>query len=375
MEEHMNYTFPTSYPEILNRIISIQPSDYARSRNFIDGAVTQLSPYISRGTISTKMVYKHLLERDVAFSTIEKLVQELAWRDYWQQVWIAKGDEINQDLRHPQSDVANQEITAAVVEAKTGIKAIDTAIKAFYETGYLHNHNRMYIAAICCNMAKNHWHHPARWMYYHLLDGDWASNALSWQWVAGSNSNKKYVANQENINKYCHTKQSGTFLDIPYDAFSDFEIPSGLKSNTQLSLSTDLPASDVLVISEEKPTYLFTYYNLDPKWAPTDSNSILILEPSHFKKYPVGKKALNFAMCLSKNIEGLQCYVGEFDDLKKSYLKTVFHFKEHPTNNHFKGIAHDRAWMFDVKGYYRSFFAFWKKCKKEIRNKTAYTQV
>ena len=51
-------------------------------------------------------------------------------------------------------------------------------------------------------------------MYYHLLDGDWASNALSWQWVAGSNANKKYYANQDNINKYFNSSQKQTFLDV-----------------------------------------------------------------------------------------------------------------------------------------------------------------
>jgi len=39
-------------------------------------------------------------------------------------------------------------------------------------------------------------------MYYHLFDGDWASNAWSWQWIARVNSSKKYFANQENINNY-----------------------------------------------------------------------------------------------------------------------------------------------------------------------------
>mgnify|MGYP006195700273 CR=1 FL=1 len=60
----------------------------------------------------------------------------------------------------------------------------------------------MYLAAMVCNNAKSHWLTPARWMYYHLLDGDLASNALSWQWVAGTFSHKKYIANQQNINKY-----------------------------------------------------------------------------------------------------------------------------------------------------------------------------
>ena len=71
----------------------------------------------------------------------------------------------------------------------------------------------MYIASIVCNIAKSHWKLPSKWFYYYLLDGDLASNNLSWQWVCGANSSKKYYANQENINKFCFTKQKNTFLD------------------------------------------------------------------------------------------------------------------------------------------------------------------
>mgnify|MGYP000380202181 CR=1 FL=1 len=130
-----------------------------------------------------------------------------------------KENEINFDLKNKQLKVSNTAISKSILEANTGIKAIDTAITSFYNNGYLHNHLRMYIASLACNVAQSHWNFPAKWMYYHLLDADWASNALSWQWVAGTNSNKKYIANQDNINKYCHTKQSNTFLDISYDDF------------------------------------------------------------------------------------------------------------------------------------------------------------
>ena len=118
---------------------------------------------------------------------------------------MAKGNAINQDIKHEQKPISNHSISKAIIDANTGIYAIDNGIQEFYKTGYLHNHLRMYIAAIACNMGKSHWKAPAQWMYYHLLDADWASNALSWQWVAGSNANKKYVANQDNINKFCFT--------------------------------------------------------------------------------------------------------------------------------------------------------------------------
>jgi outer membrane protein OmpA-like peptidoglycan-associated protein len=67
------------------------------------------------------------------------------------------------------------------------------------------------------NIFKAAWLPGAKWMYAHLLDHDPAANFLSWQWVAGTFSSKKYIANQENINKYTNTKQEGSFLDTEYE--------------------------------------------------------------------------------------------------------------------------------------------------------------
>ena len=226
--------FTTDYQQIIAQLDQVDPVAYGKTRNFVDGAVTRLSPYISRGVISTKMVMNHVLSLGHEPSKIEKFLQELAWRDYWQQIWIAKGDAINEDLKHPQSNVDNEQLSVNLQKGATRIDAIDQSIQELYRHGYLHNHVRMYIAAIACNMAKSHWKIPAQWMYYHLIDGDWASNALSWQWVSGANSNKKYVANQENINRYCHTDQKGTFLDCPYADFEHMSIPALLQD-------TDLP--------------------------------------------------------------------------------------------------------------------------------------
>jgi len=361
--------FITNYDEILEQINQVDPANYGKTRNFIDGDVSKLSPYISRGVISTKQVMRETLARGFEPDEIKKWLQELAWRDYWQLIWIEKGEKINSDLRQAQSDVGNQQMPKAIVEANTEIKAIDFAIEKFYETGYLHNHVRMYIAAICCNMGKSHWKVPAQWMYYNLKDADWASNALSWQWVAGSNSNKKYVANQSNINKYCHTNDHGTFLDVPYEAFDEFEIPDKLTDLVIPKLKTPLPESDKISIDPNKPTLIYNFYNLDPKWKEEeDANRVLLLEPSVFEKYPISKSSIQFVLDLSKNIPNLQIYVGEFDQLKNKFnlSEEGVYYKEHPLNN-YSGNEDPRDWMFSVKGYYQSFFKFWNKAKKELK--------
>ena len=360
--------FPTQYDEILDRIGRIQPAKYARSRNFIDGAVSYLSPYISRGVISTRMVYEKVRERYADWRPVEKFIQELAWRDYWQLIWMEKGSSIDEDLKYQQVEVEHHQMPTAIYQASTGIDAIDNAIKAFYKGGYLHNHLRMYIAALACNVAKSHWNMPARWMYYHLLDADWASNALSWQWVAGTTRTRTYVANQDNINKYCHTKQKGTYLDIPYSTFANLKIPNPLREVGVPDLSSHLPSNSTLSLDSKIPTCLYNFYQLDPLWKKdVTANRVLLLEPSVFTKYPVSRASIDFLLELGQNIPNLQLYVGEFDVLVKQYKLKNIYYKEHPLNRHYVGTEESRDWICGVKGYYPSFFAFWKKCKREIK--------
>ncbi len=366
--------FPTDYNSILERLQHINPIKYAKSRNFINGSVTYLAPYISRGVVSLKQVKEIIMGKGLKPIEIEKLLQELAWREYYQRVWQEKGNLIWQDLKQGQPDTAHHGMLSALQEANTGIKVIDDQISKLYSAGYLHNHIRMYLAAITCNNAKAHWMQPAKWMYYHLLDGDIASNNCSWQWVAGAFSSKKYYCNQENINRYTNTNQANTFLDKSYEELATMPIPAALKVRVHLELQTNLPATKKLNLDTTKPTLIYNSYNLDPKWREhEDVNRVLLLEPSHFNSYPVSEKVIEFVISLSRNIQGIQVYCGEIADLKALYQgsqlssKEAFISKEHPAFNDYPGIKDSREWMFpEVTGYYPSFFSYWKKCEKSL---------
>lgn len=363
----MKNTFPTDYPSILKRMQSIDPGQYARSRNFIKGAVTRLSPYISRGVISTQDVLMRLKDSGQDFETCETLIRELAWRDYFQRVWQKRN--VDEDLRQQQVDVRIQGIPSAITSASTGIQGIDQSIRELLINGYMHNHCRMYTAALACNVARCGWQEPAKWMYYHLLDGDWASNACSWQWVAGANSSKKYYANQENINKYTGKNQSGTFLDVNYDILPFIPLPEHLKNTISFEGATKLPDGNIEKIDSKLPIAIYNYYNLDPDWLTgIQANRILLLEPEIFARYPVSELCIEFAINLASNIQGIRIFKGSWTQLQEFIEDCEVHFKEHPLNQHYQGTVHQRDWMCEeVVGYFPSFFSYWKKVEPRLR--------
>ena len=350
--------FPTSYHQIIERINRINPVQYSKTRNFINGAVTYLSPYISRGVISVKQVMDAVLQQGYKPYQIEKFLQELAWREYFQRVWQHTGDEIWKDIKYPQPGVHHHQMIKAIENASTGINAIDEQIIKLYSSGYMHNHVRMYTASMVCNMAKAHWLLPSKWMYYHLLDGDIASNNCSWQWVAAAFASKKYYFNQENVNKYTFSKQQHTFLDKSYEEIIEMSVPDTLKLTTYLSLQTKLPLTEIPALDITKPTLIYNSYNLDVMWRKDeDVNKVLLLEPSHFEKYPVSEKVMQFIIDLSQNIEGIQVYTGEINELNFGIGGVIS--KEHPAFTHYPGIKDNWDWMFpEVTGYYNSFFSF-----------------
>ncbi|GAA4457776.1 FAD-binding domain-containing protein [Rurimicrobium arvi] len=350
------------YAELLSCIDNIDPVAYARTRNYQTGSVTRLSPYISRGVVSTRFIFDRLRAAGHTWKEMEKLVQELAWRDYFQRVWQVRGPSLVEELKHPQQHIVHGEIPVAVVNAVTGIQAIDEGIFGLYREGYMHNHMRMYVASVCCNIGRAHWLQPARWMYYHLLDADWGSNACSWQWVCGAFSNKRYFANQENINRFFGTAQQHTFLDLPYEAMEHIPVPDVLSRSTPFMVDALLPASDEIASAHSEKVLLYNWYNLDPFWHKDEPcTRILLLEPEIFGRYPIAPHSVAFMLQLARAIPGLRVFTGSFAELKQYFPHARFYYKEHPWN-HYDGCEEPRDWLAPgVNGWYPGFFPYWTK--------------
>jgi deoxyribodipyrimidine photo-lyase len=362
--------FTSTYEEIIRQYDAIDPIKYGRTRNYLNGHVTYLSPYISRGVITTRQIIERIVSRSYKLYEVESFVKELLWRDYFQRIWQHLGEQIFTDIKNRQTPVVSNQIPTNILLANTGIEGIDASIRSLYETGYAHNHCRMYTAMLTTNLAQTHWLEPARWYYYHLLDGDLASNHLSWQWVCGAFSSKKYIANQENVNKYCGTSQSGNFLDKTYADIENLNFTNLFSVREDLNLKTELPKScDLEEIEKDLTTLIYNYYNLDPLWHAGDNvQRILLLEPSIFEKHPISKRCMDFVISLSKNIPNIKIYTGEFSELCTEIDPSKIIYKEHPLNNHYRGTEESRDWICpEFSGYFPSFSSYWKKIESTLK--------
>jgi deoxyribodipyrimidine photo-lyase len=184
----------------------IDPVAYARTRNHVGGAVTGLSPWIRHGVLSLAEVRDAALARVERPEAAEKLITELAWRDYWRQVHATLGTLIGTDIEPPAAAPRQVEpltmVPADVLAAATGMRCIDAFVRRLHETGSLHNHERMWLASWLVHVRGVRWQAGADWFLSHLLDGDPASNHLSWQWVAGTFAAKPYLFNRENLESF-----------------------------------------------------------------------------------------------------------------------------------------------------------------------------
>lgn len=192
--------------EAHDRLGAIDPVAYGRTRNHLDGAVTQLSPFITHGVLSLAEVRDAVLNAVTDPAHAEKMVQQLSWRDYWQRLYRSLGDRVWDDLEpyktgFDASDYAD-DLPDDIATAQTGVAAMDHFIAELLETGWLHNHARLYLASYICHFRRVKWQAGARFFLTHLLDGDPASNNLSWQWVASTFSHKPYYFNLENLQRF-----------------------------------------------------------------------------------------------------------------------------------------------------------------------------
>ncbi|MCP9828122.1 deoxyribodipyrimidine photolyase [Synechococcus sp. L2F] len=194
----------------LAALAALDPVAYATSRNHLDGAVTRLSPYIRHGVLTLaevrQAVFAALATRGLGRSAGEKLINELGWRDYWQRVWQQLGEGIWDDREQGASGLPptayRVDLPDDIAGGSTGLACIDAFRHQLVHEGWLHNHARMWLAAYLVHWRRVRWQTGARWFLRHLLDGDPASNNLSWQWVAGTFSAKPYLFNRANLERF-----------------------------------------------------------------------------------------------------------------------------------------------------------------------------
>jgi deoxyribodipyrimidine photo-lyase len=219
-------------------LLAFRATRYAASRNFLSGSVSRLSPYIRHGVLTLREVSQHVVKQAGGFQTVYKFVQELAWRDYWQRLYFDWGNGIWLDREEWKTGFAAaayaDDMPLDITQRATKLACIDAFSETLVTEGYLHNHARMWFAAYLVHWRRVKWQAGARWFLSHLLDGDPASNNLSWQWVASTFSNKPYIFNRENLERYtegaycanCPSRQACPF-DKTYDTISAELFPEG----------------------------------------------------------------------------------------------------------------------------------------------------
>jgi deoxyribodipyrimidine photo-lyase len=204
----------------MQRVGCVRPADYARTRNDLGGAATGLSPYLTHGLVTLQEVLSDVLSRD-RLTIDHKLVYEFGWREFYRHVWAHRGAGIFQSI-HPgplPDETYSPQLPLDIRQARTGIPVIDESVRTLYATGTLHNHARMWLASYVVHVRQVHWRAGADWLVSHLLDGDLASNHLSWQWVAGTGSHKPYLFNAENVARFAPLRwhSFGTVIDRSYE--------------------------------------------------------------------------------------------------------------------------------------------------------------
>jgi deoxyribodipyrimidine photo-lyase len=259
--DHLRKRWPPTQEAAWARVMAVQPESYARTRNHLEGDVTGLSPYITHGVLTLPQVLQGLLEQG-PLEAGHKLVYELGWREFFRHAWAHWGSGIEASL-HPgplPDEAYATELPVDIREACTGVPAIDQAVRTLYATGYLHNHARMWLASYVVHLRRVHWRAGADWMVAHLLDGDLASNHLSWQWVAGTGSSKPYLFNAENVARFSpspwHSARSvidRSYEDLDRIARSPVDLGGSLGSPVEEPVLLHEPPDDIQIHADALP--------------------------------------------------------------------------------------------------------------------------
>jgi deoxyribodipyrimidine photo-lyase len=154
-------------------------------------ATSFLSPHLHFGEISPAAVWH---AAHYAGGSVETYLKELVWRDYAANVILQFPDYGSRNAREPfdrfpwRDSVDRQvvEEISAWQQGRTGYPIVDAGMRELWATGWMHNRVRMIAASFLVKHLLVDWRIGEQWFWDTLVDADYASNAVNWQWTAGS---------------------------------------------------------------------------------------------------------------------------------------------------------------------------------------------
>ncbi len=165
---------------------------YDKGRNLpSEEDTSRMSPHLHFGEISPAYVWHRVSGpgRDV---TIYQ--KELVWRDYAQNVIIqypeygsknARDRFENMPWRDFRSSAVRDEFDAWT-KGRTGYPIVDAGMRQLWATGWMHNRVRMIAASFLIKHLLIDWREGEQWFWDTLVDADYGSNSINWQWTAGT---------------------------------------------------------------------------------------------------------------------------------------------------------------------------------------------
>ena len=245
---------------------------YRKWRNYDLGSqknihVSKLSPWLRYRVISEEEIIKAVLSAQT-FSNSEKFIQEIFWRTYWKgwleshpSAWSVYREKVRQLLENLDSHESLRERWEKATTGNTNIECFNSWARELVDTGYLHNHARMWFASIWVFELNLPWVAGADFFLRHLLDGDPASNTLSWRWTAGLHTKgKKYIATAANIEKFTNgrfpvSENPLKKVSINYD-IAEYQTPALQPLPRSGKIDQDQPLGLIITEEDLSPNFL-----------------------------------------------------------------------------------------------------------------------
>ena len=177
----------------LGTFMAHRVEDYAEARDklAVDGT-SNLSENLTYGEISARSCWASGWRAvEEGKKGAETFVKELVWRDFayhllWHTPRIASANWREEWDDFPWKDDERAAEIKAWKQGRTGMAVVDAAMREMYVTGRMHNRGRMIVASYLTKHLMTHWKVGQAWFDDCLTDWDPASNAMGWQWSAGS---------------------------------------------------------------------------------------------------------------------------------------------------------------------------------------------